>query len=176
METRQTDGAPRLNLVDAAAAGEPAKLYRLLARSHASLKGYLGLRNALTHGQLGYRLRNLIAICVAEANGCVYTLSAHVAVARRAGVDDDAIADARHGRAADARTDAALRFVSALVHAHGSVNDKELAGIRLAGFNDSTIVEIVCSVGLQLLEGYAALCAALPPDEEPIVPHVYSAL
>jgi AhpD family alkylhydroperoxidase len=150
-------------------------LHQLLAKSHASLKGYLGLQSALTNGRLGYYLRDLIAIFVAEANGSTYMLSTYVAAARRAGIDEDVIDDARHGRAADARTDAVLRFVNALVHAHGNVNELELARLRSAGIDEGEIVEIVCNVGLQLLLSYAATCAALPPDNEPVFPHIYSA-
>jgi AhpD family alkylhydroperoxidase len=149
-------------------------LHQLLAKSHASLKGYLGLQSALTNGRLGYRLRDLIGIYVAEANGSTYMLSACVAAARRVGIDEDVIADARQGRAADALTDAVLRFVNALVHAHGNVNDLELARLRMAGIDDGQIVEIVCNVGLQLLSSYAAICAALAPDDEPVFPHIYS--
>jgi AhpD family alkylhydroperoxidase len=174
MNPGPSTGSPRLRLVDPGDAAESAKLFRLLAQSNASLKGYLGLRSALTRGRLGFRLRDLIGIFVAEANGCAYTLSSEVAAARRAGVEEDAIADARHGRAADARTDAVLRFVNALVHAHGNVNDAELGALRRAGFGDGEIVEIVSNVGLQLLTSYAAICAALSPDDEPVVPHVYS--
>jgi AhpD family alkylhydroperoxidase len=147
---------------------------QLLAKSHASLKGYLGLQNALTHGRLGFRLRDLIAIFVAEANGSTYALSAYVALARRAGIDEDVIDDARHGRGADARTDAILRFVSALVHSHGNVNEIEIARLRAARVDDGEIVEIISNVGLQLFTSYAALCAALPPDHEPVFPHIYS--
>jgi AhpD family alkylhydroperoxidase len=150
-------------------------LNQLLAKSHASLKGYLGLQTALTNGRLGYRLRDLIAIFVAEANGSTYMLSACVAAARRAGIDEDAIADARHGRAADARTDAILRFVNALVHAHGNVNELELASLRAACVDEGEIVEIISNVGLQLFTSYAAICTALPPDDEPVFPHIYGA-
>lgn len=150
-------------------------LYQLLAKSHASLKGYLGLQNALTNGRLGFRLRDLIAIFVAEANGSTYVLSAYVAAARRAGIDEDVIADARQGRAADARTDAILRFVNALVHAHGNVNELEIARLRSANVDDGEIVEIISNVGLQLFTSYASICAALPLDNEPVFPHIYSA-
>ncbi len=149
------------------------KLLRLLASSDAALEGYLSLRNSLGHGRLDVRLRMLIAILVAEANGCTYALSAHVAAARRADITEDAIADARQGRSADARVHAALRFVDALVHAHGAVNDVELEKLRRAGFDDGAIVELVTNVGLHILAAYAALCAALPPDETPVVPYAY---
>jgi AhpD family alkylhydroperoxidase len=150
-------------------------LHQLLGKSRASLKGYLSLQTALTNGQLGYRLRDLIAIFVAEANGSTYMLSACVAAALRDGLDEDAIADARQGRAADARTDAILRFVNALVHAHGHVNELELARLRAARVDEGEIVEIISNVGLQLFTSYAALCAALPLDDEPVFPHIYCA-
>jgi AhpD family alkylhydroperoxidase len=167
--------APRLQLVDADDVAESALLFRLFAKSNAALKSYLGMRSALANGRLGLRLRDLIGIFVAAANGCSNTLSTHVAAARRAGIEEDAIADARHGRAADARTDAVLRFVYALVHGHGNVSDAELAPLRAAGFDDGEIVEIISNVGLGLLATYAALCAALPPDVEPVTPHVFGA-
>jgi AhpD family alkylhydroperoxidase len=162
-----------MHLVDANAVAEPVQVIRLLANSNAALEGYLGLRNALTRGRLDPRLRELIAIAVAEANGCTYGLSAHVAAARRAGIDENAISAARHGRAVDTRTDSALRFVDAVIHMHGGVNDAQISTLRAAGFDDGAIVEIVSNVGLHLLTAYAALCAALTPDDEPIVPHVY---
>jgi AhpD family alkylhydroperoxidase len=174
MKNDSIDRSPRLQLVNADDVAESALLFRLLAKSNASLKGYLGLRSALRTGRLGFRLRDLIGIFVAEAHSCIYTLSAQVAAARRAGIDEQAIADARHGRAADARTDAVLRFVDALVHAHGSVNDGELATLRAAGVDDGEIVEIVSNVGLQLFTSYAAICAGLPPDDEPVYPHIYA--
>ena len=45
---------------------------------------------------------------------------------------------------------------------------------RAAGVDDGEIVEIVSNVGLQLLTSYTAMCAALPPDDEPVFPHAYS--
>jgi AhpD family alkylhydroperoxidase len=160
-------------LVRADDAAETTPIIRLMTTSDAALTGYLALRSALEHGKLDLRLRELIAILVSEANGCSYSLSANVASARRIGIDEDAITDARHGRAMEARTDAVLRFVDALVHSHGNVTDDELAALRAAGFEDKAIVEIVCSVGFQLLTDYAALCAALPPSDDAVVPHAY---
>jgi AhpD family alkylhydroperoxidase len=168
------DEAPRLALVEPGAVTEPTQVIRLLANSSVSLEGYLSLRDALERGRLDSRLRHLIGILVAEANGCTHALSAQVAAARRAAIDEQDIADAREGRAADRCTNAALRFVSALVHGHGSVTDAELATLRSAGLDDGAIVEIVSNVGLQLLTSYATLCAKLPPEDEPVVPHVYS--
>jgi AhpD family alkylhydroperoxidase len=150
-------------------------LRELLAKSHASPKGYLGVQNALGNGRLGFRLRDLIAIFVAEANGSTYLLSASVATARRAGIDEDVVADARRGRAADARTDAILRFVNALVHAHGNVNELDLTRLRTAHVDGGQIVEIIGNVGLQLFMSYASMCAALSPDDEAVFPRVYSA-
>jgi alkylhydroperoxidase family enzyme len=150
-------------------------LHQLLARSHVSLKGYLALQSALSNGRLAFRLRHCIAIFVAEASGSTYMLSACVSAARRACIDEDVIADARQGRAADARTDAILRFVDALVHAHGNVSELELARLRAVHVDDGEVVEIISNVCLRLFTSYAAICASLPLENEPVFPHVYCA-
>lgn len=72
-------------------------LERLLRRSPAALDGYFALRGALKNGRLDPQLRARIAIVVSEANGCEYGLSRSIGEARKAGLDRDAIADARGG-------------------------------------------------------------------------------
>ena len=55
-----------------------------------------------------------------------------------------------HGRATDEHTDAILRFVNALVHAHSNVKDFELTRLRMAGIDNGEIIEIVRNVGLRI--------------------------
>src|SRR2546425_7867922 len=62
-----------------AALGRIPNLYAALANSPASLAGYLGFREALVRGVLPQRLREGIALLVAEQNECEYCVSAHTA-------------------------------------------------------------------------------------------------
>jgi AhpD family alkylhydroperoxidase len=118
---------PRLNAVDPARAtakdllaavkaqlGLTPNMMRTMATSPAVLEGYLSFGTALAGGSLPARLREQIALSVAEANGCDYCLSAHTALGRLAGLKDDEIARSREGASTDPETDAVLRFAVGL--------------------------------------------------------------
>src|SRR3954468_17864336 len=57
--------------------GRVPNLYRAMANSPAALDGYLAFRAALVAGRLNARLREQLALLIAEANGCEYCVSAH---------------------------------------------------------------------------------------------------
>ena len=59
------------------ALGVIPNMTKVMANSPALLDGYLALAGALTNGKLDAGTRELIAITVAEVNGCEYCLSAH---------------------------------------------------------------------------------------------------
>lgn len=129
-------------------------LMRTLANSPAALEGYLALSGALAGGRLGAKLREQVALSVAESNDCGYCLAAHATLGKLAGLEADEIAAARAGEARDARDAAALRFARAVVEARGDVPDAELARVRAAGFDDGQIAELVSEVALNVLTNY----------------------
>src|SRR5262245_25294309 len=53
---------------------------RAMANAPAVLDGYLQLSGALAKGTLPAKVREQIALAVAQANGCDYCLAAHTAV------------------------------------------------------------------------------------------------
>jgi len=57
--------------------GVVPNLMKLVGHSPAALEGYLSLNGALAKGKLDAKLRESIALAVAEYNGCDYCLSAH---------------------------------------------------------------------------------------------------
>jgi AhpD family alkylhydroperoxidase len=70
-------------LLDAVQAqlGVVPNLMRLVGHSPAALEGYLALNGALAKGVIDAKLRESIALAVAEFNGCEYCLSAHTYLA-----------------------------------------------------------------------------------------------
>lgn len=129
-------------------------LYRVLAQSPAALEGVLALGGALARGRIGPRLREQIALAVAEANGCEYCLSAHTALGKGLRLSEAELALARQGRASHPRDDAALRFVQRVVERRGHIEDADLAEVRRAGFDDGQIVEIVANAVLTVFTNY----------------------
>ena len=144
------DSAPEASrpLLDAVKGqlGVVPNLFRLIANSPRVLEGFLGL-NAALGKTLDVKLRERIALAVAEINGCDYCLSAHSYLAANlARLDGEEIAKARHGSSADARANAAVSFAAKVARARGRVEDADLTAVRAAGFSDGEIVEIVAVV------------------------------
>jgi uncharacterized peroxidase-related enzyme len=134
--------------------GATPNLYRVVAQSPAALEGVLGLTGALARGRLGARLREQIALAVAEANGCDYCLSAHTALGKGLHLPDAELALARQGRASDPRDEAALRLARRVLELRGRIGEVDLAAVRRAGYDDGQIVEIVANVVLNVFTNY----------------------
>jgi len=135
--------------------GTVPNLFRLVGTSPAALKGYLGLSGALAAATLDSRTQERISLVVAEINGCSYCLSAHTYLGRNvAKLDDAEITANRNGASNDPKADAAVRFAATIVNRRGHVTEAELAAVRLAGYSDAEVVEIVLSVALNTFTNY----------------------
>ena len=78
--------------------GVVPNLIRVLGNAPAALQGYLSFSAALADGSFSSKLREQIALTVAETNHCAYCLSAHSFIARNlAKVDVDTIQALRNG-------------------------------------------------------------------------------
>ena len=127
---------------------------RAMANSPAALDGYLQLSGALGKGTLPAKLREQIALAVAQANECDYCLAAHYAVGRMVGLTAEQIRDSRLGTAVDPKADALIRFARKVVETRGRVGDTDLADVRDAGFDDGVIAEVVAHVALSVFTNY----------------------
>ncbi len=134
--------------------GTVPNLMRTMAQSPAVLEAYLNFSSTLGKGLLSVKLREQIALTVAEANTCEYCLSAHSALGKIAGLSEQEVLDSRQGKSSDSRAAAALLFARTVVNQRGLVSDDEVTGLRQAGFGDGEIAEIVAHVALNLFTNY----------------------
>lgn len=134
--------------------GMVPNLMRTLGHSPAALEAYLGFSATLGHGVLPAKVREQIALTVAETNACDYCLAAHSLIGKGAGLSPDAILAARRIEAADPRVDALLKFAAKVVEARGLVSDDALAAVRAAGVSDAEVIETVAHVALNILTNY----------------------
>lgn len=144
--------------------GAVPNLYQLIGLSPATLEGVLAFSQAL--GQtLDIQTRERIALAVAEVNACDYCLSAHSYLAANvARLDEAEIAAARKGRSSDSRANAAVAFARKIAQTRGKAADADIAEIRLAGFSDGQIVEIVANVAVNVLTNYLGIVAETDID------------
>ena len=144
--------------------GAVPNLYQLIGLSPATLEGVLAFSQAL--GQtLDIQTRERIALAVAEVNACDYCLSAHSYLAANvARLDEAEIAAARKGRSSDSRANAAVAFARKIAQTRGKAADADIAELRLAGFSDGQIVEIVANVAVNVLTNYLGIVAETDID------------
>jgi uncharacterized peroxidase-related enzyme len=135
--------------------GVVPNLFRLVANSPAALEGYLGLSGALGKGRLPAATRERIALAVAEINGCSYCLSAHTHFGKTfAKLDDAELAANRNGGSNDPKADAAVRFAAKVATARGHVSDEDVRAVKMAGYDDAQLIEIVQHVALNTWTNY----------------------
>jgi uncharacterized peroxidase-related enzyme len=145
--------APILQAVKAKL-GRLPNLILTLAQSPAALKTYLSASEAASTGRLDARQREVIALAVAEANGCDYCLSAHSAIGKMVGLDEDTILQARAGVPTDRRQAALVAFSRAVVRERGRVSALDLQAAREAGLDNQDLLEVVANVAVNLLTNY----------------------
>jgi uncharacterized peroxidase-related enzyme len=135
--------------------GVVPNLFRIVANSPAALQGYVGLSGALNKGALPAATRERIAIAIAEINGCDYCLSAHSYLGKNlAKLDDAEITANRSGRSNDPNADAAVRFAVKVAHERGHVSEEDVRAVKLAGYDDAQVIEIVFHVALNTWTNY----------------------
>ena len=129
-------------------------LFRLLGLSPAALDGYSVLNGALSK-TLDPKTRERIALAVAQANGCDYCLSAHTYIGGTLlKLDNAELALNRHGQSGDAKANAAVAFARKVTETRGKVSDADVAAVKLAGYSEGQVVEIVANVAINVLTNF----------------------
>ena len=134
--------------------GVVPNLFRVLGNSPAALEGYLNFSGALAGGVLNAKVREQIALAVAEINDCTYCRSAHTYIGGKAGLSEREIADARKVSATDEHTADILNLARSIVVQRGELSDTEFKTARAAKLTDAEIVETTANVALNLLTNY----------------------
>ncbi len=137
-----------------AAQGRVPNIFRAMAHSPAALQGFMGFRMAMAGSALSPKLKEKIGLLAAEINRCEYCISAHVPAAKKAGVDDIGIAQARKCKSEDPVEAAALKLAAQMLRHHGHINDAQFTAARQAGLSEGQIVELVAHVALNIFTNY----------------------
>jgi uncharacterized peroxidase-related enzyme len=134
--------------------GGVPNFFRVLGNAPAALEGYLKFSGALAGGSLNERVREQIALTVAESNICSYCLSAHTYLAAELGLTQNDIVSAIHAAAVTAKTDSILKLARSIVVQRGELSDSDLDRARHCGLTDGEIVETIANVALNIFTNY----------------------
>jgi uncharacterized peroxidase-related enzyme len=167
-----TTNGPAKPLFDSLQAklGAVPNLFRVLGNAPAALNGFLSLNGALAAGAFPAKMREQIALTVAETNQCAYCLSAHAFVGGRLGLSKQDIADARQADASDKRIEAILKLAQSIVVQRGELGETGLDQARAAGLTDGEIVETVAHVALNIFSNYLNHIAGTVSDFPEVPP------
>ncbi|WP_343539752.1 carboxymuconolactone decarboxylase family protein [Sphingobacterium thalpophilum] len=139
--------------------GMVPNMMRTLGNSPAVLNAYLGFNAGLNYSSLGGKLGELIALTVANENGCNYCDAAHSYVGGKIGINAEDIENARHAFSRDPKVNAALLFSKEILETKGAVSNESLQRVRAAGYDDAQILEILAQVSLSIFTNYANILA-----------------
>ena len=132
--------------------GSLCRMILTLGQSPLALDAYLQFHRALAVGKLGAKMREQIALTVAQANGCEYSLARHASIARRLGLTNEEIAANRDGSSTNRKIAAALKFARGICSVAVRGPGASIVELREAGYGDAEIIEIVSQVALNVFE------------------------
>jgi len=139
-------------------------MMRTMGNSPASLESYISFSTALQHSAISSQLKELIALTVANENGCDYCNAAHTFISRKIRLSPKAIEDAREGKSEDEKIEAALLFAKTILKKRGSVSNAEVDLVKQAGYTETEIVEIISQVSLSIFTNYMNIISATEID------------
>lgn len=134
--------------------GKVPNMVATLAQSPAALQTYFGIKQGLTAGSFTTKQHELIALAVAQVNGCQYCLSAHTAINGMLGTKPEEIEAARRGRAANPRDDAIVSLAREVVEKRARLTPEQVAAYKARGLSDADILETVASAVHNILTNY----------------------
>ncbi len=133
------------------------------AHSPPALEALYGLVRAATR-TLPEKLREAIALRVAQLNGCEYCVAVHTDRAHAAGLDDSSVEDYRRGISDDPKEQALLSLATKIVDDRGHHAGFSIQIARNAGTTDAEIIELIQLVALSIFTNYLTSLAGTELD------------
>lgn len=134
--------------------GAIPNIFQFMGHSPAVLQGYFSLDDAASKTSLPPKLRELIALTVGQSNDCHYCLSAHTAIGKKSGLNDQQILQARKYDSEDPKTKAILHFAHEVVAKRGLVTDNDVKTLQQVGVTEKELVEIILVITLNMFTNY----------------------
>ena len=134
--------------------GKIPNVFRHMGASPAVLEAYLALSGASAKTSLDPKVREQIALIVAQQNNCGYCLAAHTAIGQSVGLTLDQTVAARNGQATDPKSQAIVSFAKEVVAKKAAIDDASVATLKKAGVNDQEIVETILVIVQNIFTNY----------------------
>jgi uncharacterized peroxidase-related enzyme len=135
--------------------GKVLNIHGAMAHSPAVLETYAAIQSALQDkGTLSAKLREVVALAVANVDECAYCQAAHTAGGKAAGLSEQETIDIRRGQVDDPKLAALVTLVREQAANVGHVQDSTWQAALDAGWSDSELTETSAVVALNLFTNY----------------------
>lgn len=147
--------------------GFTPNLFRALANSPSTLKGFAALLEANDGGTLSPMERQIVQLTASIENQGRYCVAGHSAFAARTGLPVEPIRAIRDGRPlADKRYQGLVDFTRAVVRNRGHVTNDDKAAFEASGFTAEQIFEVIAGIALKTITNYVSSVFDLPLDRQ----------
>lgn len=138
-------------------------LYAFYAKNETALGDYLSFQNRKS--TLRAKEREVVNLVTSEINGCRYCQSAHTAIGKMSGFNDDQILEIRSGRATfNAKLDALAQFTVEAVNNKGRVGEATLDTFFEAGYDQANMIDVLIVIGDKIVSNYLHNLTQFPID------------
>lgn len=148
--------------------GMVPNLYAAMALSQNALASYLTLSTAKS--SLKAKEKEVVNLVISQINGCDYCNSAHTAIGKMNGFNDEQILEIRTGKASfDTKFDALARFTKSASENKGHADQKVIDAFYGAGYTDENLVDVLLVIAEKVFTNYLYAITNVPIDF-PIAP------
>ncbi len=147
--------------------GRVPNLYGAQSHSPLGLKAKLALDNELSKGTFNGLPKEVVALAVAEVNGCAYCLAAHTAVAKMRGASETETLNFRRGTSSDDKLAALAGLAREITERRGHPSQDSVDRFFAVGYDRAALVELIGLVALNVWNNYTNHIAHLPVDFPP---------
>lgn len=145
------------------ALGFVPNLYATYANSDTALENYLNFANAKT--SLSAKEKEVVNLAVSQVNNCIYCLSAHTAIGKMNGFNDEQILELRAGKASfDAKLNALAQLAKNVTENRGRTDEKVLENYFAAGYTKANLIDTISLVGDKTISNYIHSTTQVPVD------------
>lgn len=138
-------------------------LFATYAHSDTALENYLTFANAKT--SLSAKEKEVVNLAVSQVNNCIYCLSAHTAIGKMNGFNDDQIFELRAGRASfDNKLDALAKLSKNITENRGATDADVLENFFNAGYTKGSLIDVISLVGDKTISNYLHKTTQVPVD------------
>ncbi|MCK8523925.1 carboxymuconolactone decarboxylase family protein [Aquimarina sp. D1M17] len=145
------------------ALGFVPNLYATYAHSDTALENYLNFSNAKT--SLSAKEKEVVNLAVSQVNDCIYCLSAHTAIGKMNGFNDEQILELRAGKASfDTKLDALAKLAKNVTENRGRADQEVVENFFSAGYTKGSLIDTIVLVGDKTISNYIHSTTQIPVD------------